>query len=210
MHEQSPRRAEQLPANLTALQQELAEIAAKTNGKPAVTVRPCRKIDFETIYTIVNDAAEAYRGVIPVDCWRAPYMSREELRHEIAQGVTFWCCEQDPELVGVMGLQDVMDVTLIRHAYVRAGQQHKGLGGNLLAELPALTTRPTLVGTWAAAEWAIRFYRRHGFQMVSPAEKDRLFQKYWSISDRQIETSVVLADEQWCSLPGHGAACPAG
>ena len=210
MREQSPNPAEQLPANLMSLQQELAEIAAKTNGKPAVTIRPCRQIDFETIYTIVNDAAEAYRGVIPADCWKAPYMSREELRHEIGEGVVFWGCEQDSELVGVMGIQDVMDVTLIRHAYVRTGKQNKGLGGKLLAELLAQMTRPVLVGTWAAAEWAIRFYQRHGFQMVSPEEKDRLLRKYWSIPDRQIETSVVLADERWRSLPGHGAACPAG
>jgi N-acetylglutamate synthase-like GNAT family acetyltransferase len=101
-------------------------------------------------------------------------------------------------------------VTLIRHAYVYTAKRNQGIGGKLLAELLAQTIRPTLVGTWAAAEWAIRFYQRHGFQMVSPEEKDRLLRKYWSISDRQIETSVVLADEQWCSLPGHGAACPAG
>ncbi len=136
-------------------------------------------------------------------------MSREELRHEIADAAVFWCCEQDSELVGVMGLQDVMDVTLIRHAYVRTGQQHKGLSGRLLAELLMHTTRPTLVGTWAAAQWAVRFYQRHGFHPVTPVEKDRLLRKYWSIPDRQIETSVVLADERWRSLPGHGAARPA-
>ncbi len=174
-----------------------------------MTIRPCRQIDFETIYAIVNDAAEAYRRVIPEDCWRVPYMSREELRHEIAQGVTFWGCQVDSELVGVMGIQDVLDVTLIRHAYVRTAQRNQGIGGMLLAELLAQTTRPTLVGTWAAAEWAIRFYQRHGFRLVTPEEKDRLLRKYWSIPDRQIETSVVLADERWRSLPGHGAACPA-
>ena len=168
MHEQSPRPAEQLPANLMSLQQELAEIAAKTNGKPAMTIRPCRQIDFETMYAIVNDAAEAYRGLIPADCWQAPYMPREELRHEIAQGVMFWGCEQDADLVGVMGLQDVVDVTLIRHAYVRTAKRNQGLGGRLLAELLAHTTRPALVGTWAAAEWAIRFYQRHGFRLVTP------------------------------------------
>ena len=175
-----------------------------------MTIRPCRQVDFETVYSIINDAAEAYRGVIPADCWKVPYMSREELRHEISDAVVFWGCEEDSDLAGVMGIQDVMDVTLIRHAYVLTTRRNQGIGGKLLAELLTHTARPVLVGTWAAAEWAIRFYQRHGFQMVSPAEKDRLLRKYWSIPDRQIETSVVLADEQWRSLPGHGAARPVG
>ena len=173
-----------------------------------MTIRPCRQVDFETVYSIINDAAEAYRGVIPEDCWKVPYMSREELRHEISDAVVFWGCEEDSDLAGVMGIQDVMDVTLIRHAYVLTTRRNQGIGGRLLAELLTHTARPVLVGTWAAAEWAIRFYQRHGFQMVSPAEKDRLLRKYWSIPDRQIETSVVLADERWQNLPGHGAACP--
>jgi N-acetylglutamate synthase-like GNAT family acetyltransferase len=172
-------------------------MAAKTKGSLNMMIRPCRQVDFDTIYTIINDAAEAYRGVIPADCWKVPYMSREELRHEIAEGVIFWGCDKDSELVGVTGIQDVMDVTLIRHAYVRTAARNQGIGGKLLAELLAHTTRPTLVGTWAAAEWAIRFYQRHGFQMVSPEEKGRLLRKYWSIQDRQIETSVVLADARW-------------
>jgi N-acetylglutamate synthase-like GNAT family acetyltransferase len=185
-------------------------MAAKASGSPNMTIRPCRQVDFDTVCTIINDAAEAYRDVIPEDCWKAPYMSREELRHEISDAVVFWGCEEDSELAGVMGVQDVMDVTLIRHAYIRTAKRNRGLGGKLLAELLTKTTRPVLVGTWAAAEWAIRFYQRHGFRLVTPEEKDRLLRKYWSIPDRQIETSVVLADERWRSLPGHGSACPVG
>jgi len=197
MGEQRRSPAEQRLANLKALKRELEEMAAKAKGNTSVTICPCRQVDFETIYAIINDAAEAYRGVIPADCWKVPYMSREELRHEIAEGIVFWGCEKDAELVGVMGIQDVMDVTLIRHAYVRTAEQNQGIGGKVLAELMEHTTRPTLVGTWAAAEWAVRFYQRHGFRLVSPAEKDRLLRTYWSIPDRQIETSVVLADERW-------------
>jgi GNAT superfamily N-acetyltransferase len=188
---------EQRLANLIGLKHELEAMAAKANRKPSLTIRPCRQVDFETMYAIINDAAEAYRGVIPEDCWRVPYMSREELRHEIAEGVAFWGCEEDAVLAGVMGIQDVLDVTLIRHAYIRTSRRNQGLGGKLLAELLTHTTRPVLVGTWAAAEWAIRFYQRHGFRLVTPEEKDRLLRTYWSISDRQVETSVVLADEQW-------------
>ena len=117
----------------------------------------------------INDAAEACRGVIPADCWKVPYMSREELRHEISDAVVFWGCEEDSELAGVMGMQELQDVTLIRHAYVRTARRNQGIGGRLLAELLTHTARPVLVGTWAAAEWAIHFYQRHGFQMVSPA-----------------------------------------
>ena len=193
-------------ANLTALKQQLEDMVStdkRDSGKqPGVLIRPCRQIDFEAIYAIINDAAEAYRGVIPADCWKIPYMSQEYLRHEIAADVVFWGCNKDAELVGVMGIQDVMDVTLIRHAYVRTAARNQGIGGKLLAELMEHATRPTLVGTWAAAEWAVRFYQRHGFRLVSPVEKDRLLRTYWSISDRQIETSVVLADERWWALQG--------
>jgi N-acetylglutamate synthase-like GNAT family acetyltransferase len=202
VREQSSIPIEQRRANLKALKRELAEMAAKAKGNTSVTIRPCRQVDFDMVYAIVNDAAEAYRGVIPADCWKVPYMSREELRHEIATGVVFWGCEKNAELAGVMGIQDILDVTLIRHAYVRTAMQKQGIGGKVLAELMEHTTRPTLVGTWAAAEWAVRFYQRHGFQLVSLAEKDRLLRKYWSIPDRQIETSVVLADEKWCALHG--------
>ncbi len=147
------------------------------------------------IYEIINDAAQAYNGVIPPDCWKEPYMSKDELRHEMDAGVVFWGHEEDGQLLGVMGIQHVQDVTLIRHAYVRTGQQNRGIGGQLLSYLRGQTTRPILVGTWANAIWAIRFYEKHGFRLVSSEEKDRLLRKYWSIRERQIETSVVLADQ---------------
>lgn len=124
-------------------------------------------------------------------------MSREELQHEIDEGVVFWGCEEDEELVGVMGIQPVQDVTLIRHAYVLTARRRQGIGGQLLTFLLQQTDRPVLIGTWAAADWAIRFYEKHGFRLVSTEEKNRLLKKYWSIPDRQIETSVVLAAEKW-------------
>ena len=157
----------------------------------------CDESDFETIYQIINEAAQVYRGIIPADRWKEPYMPREELRHEIDAHVRFWGYGEKGELLGVMGIQDVLDVTLIRHAYVRTGQQNKGIGGKLLSHLRTLTSRPILLGTWADATWAIRFYEKHGFRLVTPEEKDRLLRKYWSIPDRQIATSVVLAEESW-------------
>ena len=160
-------------------------------------IGPCRDADFDTIHAIINDGAEAYRGVIPADRWHEPYMSRDELRHEIDSGARFWGYHDGGELVGVMGIQDVQDVTLIRHAYVRTASRNRGIGGKLLAELRKLTARPVLIGTWAAATWAIRFYEKHGFRLVTPEEKDRLLKKYWSIPERQVETSVVLGDERW-------------
>ena len=160
-------------------------------------IRPCNEDDFDTIHSIVNEAAEAYRNVIPADRWHEPYMSRDELQHEIQGGVRFWGYEDDGDMAGIMGIQDVQDVTLIRHAYVRTAMQGRGIGGKLLCELRKLTTRPVLIGTWAAAAWAIRFYQGHGFRLVTPDEKNRLLKRYWSIPDRQVETSVVLADERW-------------
>lgn len=160
-------------------------------------IRPCNDHDFDAILSIVNEAAEAYRGVIPADRWHEPYMPQEELRREIQSDVRFWGYEQDGELIGVMGIQDVQDVTLIRHAYVRTAQRGQGIGGILLGHLHTLTDCPVLMGTWAAATWAIRFYQKHGFQLVTPAEKTRLLMKYWSIPERQVETSVVLGDERW-------------
>jgi GNAT superfamily N-acetyltransferase len=158
-------------------------------------IRFCRDDERAAILAIVNAAAEAYRGVIPADRWHEPYMPRDELDTEIAAGVVFWGHEEgDGRLVGVMGLQPVGDVDLIRHAYVVPESQGRGVGGALLAHLRALTTRPMLVGTWGAAEWAIRFYERHGFRLVSSARKTELLRTYWNIPDRQIETSVVLAN----------------
>jgi len=157
-------------------------------------IRQCNESDFEDIYAIINEAAEAYRGVIPEDRWKEPYMAREELQHEINSGVLFWGYEEDGALIGVAGIQDVQDVTLIRHAYVRTGKQNQGVGGRLLDELRKKTTRPLLIGTWADAHWAIGFYEKHGFRLVPSEEKDRLLKKHWSVPDRQIETSVVLAE----------------
>jgi mannose-6-phosphate isomerase-like protein (cupin superfamily)/GNAT superfamily N-acetyltransferase len=168
-----------------------------TRRDEPIVINQCRQDDFEVICTIINDGAEAYRGVIPEDRWHEPYMSQDELCHEIASGVRFWGFRDDVELVGVMGIQDVQDVTLIRHAYVRSQHQGRGIGGKLLAELRKLTSRPILIGTWAAATWAIQFYEKHGFRLVTPDEKNRLLKKYWSIPDRQVETSVVLGDERW-------------
>jgi GNAT superfamily N-acetyltransferase len=158
-------------------------------------IRPCRDDDRPAMLAIVNAAAGAYRGVIPEDRWHEPYMGAEDLDGEIAAGIAFWGYEADGVLLGVMGTQPVEDVDLIRHAYVLPASQGLGVGGALLAHLCRLKERRMLVGTWAAAEWAIRFYRRHGFEPVSHEEKDRLLKTYWTIPDRQIETSVVLTLE---------------
>jgi GNAT superfamily N-acetyltransferase len=158
------------------------------------TIRPCRDDDRATILAIVNAAAEAYRSVIPADRWHDPYMPLEELDEEIASGVLFWGYEKDGMLVGVMGLQSRGDVDLIRHAYVLPGSQRRGVGGALVDHLRRLSTRPMLVGTWQAAVWAIRFYQRHGFALASPTRKTILLKTYWNIQDRQVDTSVVLAN----------------
>lgn len=161
-------------------------------------IRQCDHNEFEMICSIINDAAQAYEGVIPADRWKEPYMSRDELRREIIdEDVVFWGYEEDGELVGVMGMQHLEDATLIRHAYVRTARRDEGIGGKLLSYLRKQTTRPILIGTWADAVWAIRFYEKHGFRLVSSEEKDRLLREYWSVPERQIETSVVLADQKW-------------
>ena len=165
--------------------------------KKTVVIRPCDADEFEVMWEIVNDAAQVYRGIIPADRWKEPYMPRDELRHEMDEGVVFWGYEEAGELIGVMGIQQVQDVTLIRHSYVRTARQNQGIGGRLLSHLRTQTTRPVLIGTWADAVWAIRFYEKHGFRTVSPEEKEHLLRKYWSIPERQIETSVVLADSSW-------------
>jgi GNAT superfamily N-acetyltransferase len=140
---------------------------------------------------VINAAATAYAGVIPADRYHVPYMSAAEVRDEIAAGVRFWGWFHEG-LAGLMGLQHVDDVTLIRHAYVRPERQGEGIGSGLLAHLIAMRHEPLLVGTWADAVWAVRFYERHGFRLVTPAEKDRLLRRYWRIPERQVQTSVVL------------------
>jgi GNAT superfamily N-acetyltransferase len=157
-------------------------------------IRSCRDDERATILEIVNTAAWAYRGVIPADRWREPYMTSRELDDEIAAGVAFWGYEADGTLIGAMGIQPLGDVDLIRHAYVLPDRQRLGVGGALLEHLRQLSTRRMLVGTWAAADWAIRFYRRHGFELTSSERTTTLLRRYWTISDRQIETSVVLAN----------------
>lgn len=167
-------------------------------------IRLCEQKDFEAIWTIINDGAEAYRGVIPSDRWREPYMSCDELAREVESGVVFWGVESEGTLQGVMGIQDVQDVTLIRHAYVRTSERRSGIGGKLLSHLQALTSRPVLIGTWADASWAIRFYEKHGFRRVPAERKDKLLQRYWNVPARQIETSTVLFHGELPSAPGVG------
>jgi GNAT superfamily N-acetyltransferase len=158
-------------------------------------IRPCRDDERGAILSIVNAAAEAYRGVIPADRWHEPYMPSDELDREIAAGVGFWgYVDDDGELVGVMGIQPVRDVELIRHAYVVPAGQRRGIGGALLQRLLAARgDRRILVGTWAAASWAIAFYERHGFELVPRSRIAALLEEYWDIPARQVETSVVLA-----------------
>jgi N-acetylglutamate synthase-like GNAT family acetyltransferase len=155
------------------------------------------KADLPATLAIVNDAARAYRGVIPADRWHEPYMSADELASEIADGVVFWVAEQDGRISGVMGIQDRGDVALVRHAYVASSTQRAGVGTLLLRHAESLADKPILIGTWAAASWAIGFYERNGFSLVSGEAKDRLLRRYWSIPERQIETSVVLANRRW-------------
>ena len=155
-------------------------------------IRPCTDSDVSNIYAIVNDAAQAYKGVIPADRWHEPYMPLEKLKEEIAAGVEFWGYEDGGQLAGVMGMQPVQDVTLIRHAYVKTQMRNRGIGGKLLKHLLQQLEGRILVGTWKAAVWAIRFYEKHGFELVSEEEKNRLLKTYWDIPERQVETSVVM------------------
>ncbi len=157
------------------------------------TLRRCQEEESPLMLGIINAAAEAYRGAIPDDCWQDPYMSTDELEAEFRGGVEFWGYEEEGRLVGIMGAQAVRDVDLIRHAYVHPQWQRHGVGSALIRHLRALSTRRMLVGTWAAATWAIRFYERHGFRLLGPQATRGLLATYWSIGERQIETSVVLA-----------------
>ncbi|HMI45167.1 MAG TPA: GNAT family N-acetyltransferase [Gemmatimonadaceae bacterium] len=159
-----------------------------------MSIRKSVGADFGAILAIINDAASAYRGVIPADRWHEPYMSASELESEIAAGVVFWVAEDGGRLSGVMGIQDKGDVTLVRHAYVASTTQRSGVGTKLLRHVETLVDKPILIGTWAAATWAVEFYQRNGFTLVPSDDKDRLLQTYWSIPARQIDTSVVLAN----------------
>jgi GNAT superfamily N-acetyltransferase len=161
------------------------------------SIRACREQDREAIFEIINAAAEAYRGVIPADRWHDPYMPLDELDGEIAAGVVFWGYEDGGALIGIMGIQRVGEFDLIRHAYVSPEAQGRGAGSALLEHLAGLAERRILVGTWAAADWAVRFYQRHGFELVSPERKTALLHSHWDIPERQVETSVVLAKPPW-------------
>ena len=160
-------------------------------------IRKCKQSESDIIHEIINDGAQAYKGVIPADRWHEPYMSQEELKQEIVGGVVFWGFEADQKLVGVMGIQDKGDVNLIRHAYVRTRSRKQGIGTQLLKHLESIDGKPILIGTWADAIWAIAFYQKNGYRVVTETEKNRLLRKYWSISEQQVETSVVLADKRW-------------
>lgn len=158
------------------------------------TIRPSRFDERPIIFRIINAAAAVYEGAIPADCWHDPYMSLSELDSEMSAGVTFWVCENENQVIGVMGIQSVRDVDLIRHAYVTPEYQRRGVGAALIRYIQSLGTRQILVGTWAAATWAIDFYRRHGFEPVSTRQKSALLKSYWTVPQRQIDSSVVLAN----------------
>ncbi len=160
-------------------------------------IRDARDDDFLAILAVVNNAAQAYRGVIPSDRWHEPYMSAAEMKSEIEDHVIFWVVEAEGRLLAVMGIQDKNDVALVRHAYTVTESQGQGFGRKLLHHLESLTAKPMLIGTWAAASWAIEFYRKNGYRVVTNEEKNFLLKKYWSVPERQIETSVVLADSRW-------------
>jgi len=161
-------------------------------------IRNITKSDLPGIYHVINDAAMAYKGIIPEDRWHEPYMSMSELQEQIADGVQFVCFVEDHHtIVGVMGMQDKREVVLIRHAYVMTNGRRKGIGTSLLHALMIKVDKPILIGTWKTADWAINFYEKHGFRVVPEEEKNRLLKTYWNIPDRQVETSVVLADAKY-------------
>lgn len=160
-------------------------------------IRTATNDDFNRIFEVINDASIAYKGVIPDDRWHEPYMSQSELHTQIAEGVVFYCYEDENQIWGVMGIQDKAEVNLIRHAYVMTSHRNKGIGGKLLKYLISTSSKPILIGTWKAASWAISFYESNGFFTVSEDEKNILLKKYWNIPERQIETSVVLADKSF-------------
>lgn len=176
---------------------KLVEESRKYQRTIDLMIFACEPTHFKDIFDIINDGAAAYRGVIPADRWHEPYMPEKELQKQIDDGVLFWGYAENGRLLGVMGIQYKGEVTLIRHAYVRTADRNKGIGGKLLEHLRTISATPILIGTWADATWAIEFYKKHGFYLVSKDEKNRLLKKYWTIPERQVETSVVLASEDW-------------
>jgi GNAT superfamily N-acetyltransferase len=159
-------------------------------------IKDYRQENFDEVLAVINDAATAYKGVIPADCWHEPYMSAADLQREINAGVSFKVfCNEENTILGVMGAQPVQDVLLIRHAYVRTQARRCGIGRKLILDLQKNATSPILVGTWAAAIWAIKFYEDHGFKALGIAQTRELLEKYWSVPDRQAEQSIVLVDQ---------------
>jgi N-acetylglutamate synthase-like GNAT family acetyltransferase len=173
-----------------------------------IQIRRSNEDDIIAMLAILNAAAQAYQGVIPVDRWREPYMPRNELIKEISDGVIFWLAEDQKRPLGMMGIQDKGDVALIRHAYVEPAAQRLGVGTSLLHHVLGIMEKPVLIGTWLDAFWAIEFYRRSGFAVVENSQKDYLLRQYWSIPERQIETSVVLANARWMNT--HEVVYPDG
>jgi GNAT superfamily N-acetyltransferase len=166
-----------------------------------ISIREATPHDLETIFEIIDDSSRAYKGVIPEAAWHEPYMPMDHLQSEIAKGVRFYCCDLDGRTMGVMGIQDVKDVTLVRHAYVRTESRSQGIGRALLDAVTRLTSRPVLIGAWRAAGWAVRFYEKNGFTLLDEAQKNRVLRTYWTISDFQVQESVVLADCHWTMRP---------
>ena len=167
-------------------------------------IRQCGDADLDVVVEIINDGAQAYKGIIPADCWHEPYMPRAELEREVAAGIEFWGHEEDGSLLGVMGIQDRGAVALIRHAYVRTSARRGGIGAALLRFLEARSDKPILIGTWEAATWAIAFYEKHGYRRVPPEDKTRLLRRFWNVPERQIEASVVIADDRWSARDARG------
>ena len=164
---------------------------------PSDSIRPCRRDEIDAMLEIINGSARAYQGHIPADRYHEPYMPKTELEAEIANGVVFHGLERDGALLGVMGIQDKGPVVLIRHAYTRSESRGQGVGSALMSHLRELSAKPFLVGTWRAATWAIAFYEKHGFRLVSDGEKDKLLRRFWNIPERQVDTSVVLVDSRY-------------
>ena len=158
-----------------------------------MTIRACTAADLPQMFSIINDAAQAYKGIIPADRWHEPYMPMDELKAQITDGIVFSGYEASGQLLGVMGIQDKGEVTLIRHAYVRTTVRRQGIGEKLLRHLETTTPKPVMIGTWRAATWAIRFYEKNGYRLLPKEEAEPLMRKYWGIPERQVETSVVLA-----------------
>ncbi len=175
-----------------------------------IAIRAAGESDLATIFEIINDSARAYKGVIPDEAWHEPYMPMDHLQAEIGKGVRFYCCDLDGVTMGVMGIQDVKDVTLVRHAYVRTESRAQGIGRALLEAVSRLTSRPILIGAWKAAGWAIGFYQKNGFTLLPEDEKNRLLKIYWTISNFQVEQSVVLAERRWLERQTTGAVAALG